>query len=115
MSRRRGQPRRGGRAAELLGPSGTPLRREDLPPPGLKRWGSRRKAEVVAGVDAGLISLDEACRRYALSLDEFRTWQRLLREHGLAGLRATRAKKVRPARPGHEASGGATTGARPAE
>ena len=79
----------------LLGPTGRPLTRETLPPPNTKRWVVRRKAEVVAGVDAGLITLEEACRRYALSVDEFRDWQRQLDDHGLAGLQATRPRDRR--------------------
>ncbi len=87
------------------GPTGEPMTRDDLPPPNTKRWVIRRKAEVVAGVRAGLISLEEACLRYNLSVDEFLSWQRLLEEHGIVGLRATRTKEYRdgadrPAPPG---------------
>jgi hypothetical protein len=69
----------------------------DLPPPNTKRWVIRRKAEVVAGVRFGLISLEEACRRYKLSIEEFLSWQRLIESHGLAGLRATRLQDYRAA------------------
>ena len=82
-------------ASAVPGPTGKPLTRQDLPPGDTERWVIRRKAEVVAGVRAGLITLDEACRRYALSIDEFLSWQRLLDEHGLPGLRVTRAKSYR--------------------
>ena len=68
---------------------------DDLPPPDTKRWVIRRKAEVVAAVRCGLISLDEACRRYTLSIEEFLTWQRLIDSHGLAGLRVTRLQDYR--------------------
>lgn len=71
---------------------------DDLPPPDTKRWVIRRKAEVVAGVRLGLISLDEACRRYRLSVDEFLSWQRLIERHGMRGLRATRVQEYRPGR-----------------
>ena len=50
---------------------------------------------VVAGVRTGLISLEEACQRYSLSVDEFLSWQTLLDAHGMNGLRATRLKKYR--------------------
>ena len=80
---------------QALSPSGAPMTIEDLPPPGTKRWVIRRKAEVVAGVRGGLITLEQACRRYRLSVDEFRSWERLLRAHGLPGLRITRVKKYR--------------------
>jgi len=43
----------------------------DLPPPGTKRWIARRKAAVVAAVRSGAIGLEEACRRYELSEEEF--------------------------------------------
>jgi hypothetical protein len=70
----------------------------DLPPPGTKRWVMRRKAEVVAGVRAGLLSIEEACERYTLSVEEFLSWQRLIDEFGMRGLRATRVQKYRARR-----------------
>jgi hypothetical protein len=79
-------------------PAGKPLTLADLPPPNTKRWVIRRKAEVVAGVHAGIISLSEACHRYRLSVDEFRSWERLLESHGVAGLRVTRVRQYRPVR-----------------
>jgi hypothetical protein len=69
----------------------------DLPSPNTKRWVIRRKAEVVAGVRNGVISLEEACRRYKLSIEEFLSWQRLIESHGLAGLRSTRLQDYRDA------------------
>ena len=80
---------------EVLGPTGKRMTFDDLPPAGTKRWVIRRKAEVVAGVRGGLISLNDACRRYRLSVDEFRSWEKLLEQHGLAGLRTTQVKKYR--------------------
>ena len=71
------------------------LTEQDLPPPDTKRWVMRRKADVVAGVRCGLISLDEACRRYTLSVEEFLSWQRLIDSHGVRGLRATRLQDYR--------------------
>jgi len=68
---------------------------DDLPPPGTRRWVIRRKAEVVAGVRAGLISLEEACKRYSLSVEEFLSWQRSIDRHGLRGLRTTRIQDYR--------------------
>jgi hypothetical protein len=68
---------------------------EDLPPPNTKRWVIRRKAEVVAGVRAGLLSLEEACERYKLSVEEFLSWQRLIDRHGVRGLRTTRLQEYR--------------------
>jgi hypothetical protein len=79
----------------VMGPDGSPLTIADLPPPGTKRWVIRRKAEVVAAVGGGLLSLDEACSRYTLSVDEFLVWQSSIDRHGFAGLRATRTQQYR--------------------
>jgi hypothetical protein len=84
-------------AAMVLGPSGKPIAFGDLPPPSTKRWVMRRKAEVVAGVRAGLLSLEEACERYTLSVEEFLSWQKLVDQHGVRGLRATQLQKYRRA------------------
>lgn len=80
---------------QAASPIGELMTLSDLPPPETKRWVIRRKAEVVAGVRLGIISLDEACRRYRLSLDEFLSWQRLIDRHGMRGLRATRVQEYR--------------------
>lgn len=76
-------------------PHGTPMSINDLPPPDTKRWVIRRKAEVVAGVRAGLITIEEACERYTLSIEEFLSWQRLIDSHGVRGLRATKIQDYR--------------------
>ena len=83
------------RPASVIGPAGKPLTIDDLPPPNTERWVIRRKAEVVAAVRAGLISLEDACQRYRLSVDEFLSWQRLIDRHGLRGLRTTRLQQYR--------------------
>ncbi|HEY0106221.1 MAG TPA: DUF1153 domain-containing protein [Rhizomicrobium sp.] len=67
----------------------------DLPEPNTKRWVPRRKAQVVAAVQRGVLSLDEACSRYALTVEEFLSWQRAVDRFGLAGLRATHAQEYR--------------------
>ena len=72
---------------------------ESLPPPNTKRWVTRRKAQVVAAVEHGSISLEHACERYSLSVEEFLSWQRAIEEHGLRGLRATRVQQYRTSRP----------------
>ena len=68
---------------------------DSLLPPDTKRWVIRRKAEVVAAVRAGVISIEDACRRYTLSIEEFLSWQRLVDSHGLPGLRVTRLQDYR--------------------
>jgi hypothetical protein len=79
----------------VIGPDGSPLTIADLPPPGTKRWVPRRKAEVVAAVRGGLLSVQEACSRYTLTVDEFNSWQESNDEYGLRGLRITRIQRYR--------------------
>lgn len=79
----------------VIGPTGAKLTLADLPPVGTERWVIRRKAEVVAAVRGGLLSLEEACGRYTLTVEEFLAWQRAIDRHGLAGLRATRVQQYR--------------------
>ena len=43
----------------------------------------------------GLLSLEEACDRYKLTVDEFLSWKRSIDRHGLPGLRATRIQDYR--------------------
>ena len=73
-----------------LGPFGVPLSASDLPPPDTQRWVVRRKAEVVAAVRGGLLSLDEACDRYSLTTEEFMAWQSSIDRYGLPGLKINR-------------------------
>ena len=83
------------RPTHVTGPDGSPLTMADLPAPGTKRWVIRRKAEVIAAVRGGLLSLEEACSRYMLTVDEFLSWQFSIDQHGLAGLRTTRIQQYR--------------------
>jgi hypothetical protein len=80
---------------QVVGPDGSPLTIADLPLPDTKRWVIRRKAEVVAAVRGGLLSIEEACRTYALTLDEFLAWQNAVDRFGLPGLRITRIQRYR--------------------
>jgi hypothetical protein len=70
----------------------------ELPPPQTKRWVPRRKAQVVAAVRGGALTLDEACHRYDLTVEEFLSWQRAIDKFGLPGLRATHAQEYRAAK-----------------
>jgi hypothetical protein len=67
----------------------------DLPAPDTKRWVARRKAALVSAVRSGAIRLEEACRRYQLSEQEFLAWERGIESHGVAGLRITRLQIYR--------------------
>ena len=79
----------------VIGPDGMPLTLADLPPKSTKRWVIRRKAEVVAAVRGGLLSLEEACERYQLTMEEFLSWQKAIDQYGMPGLRATRVQQYR--------------------
>ena len=83
------------RPAQVIGPLGEPLTLASLPSPDTTRWVVRRKAEVVAAVTGGLLSVDEACHRYSLTLEEFTSWQRAVDRSGMPGLRVTRIKHYR--------------------
>ena len=72
-----------------------PMTIEDLPSPSTRRWVVRRKAAVVTAVDSGLISQEDACARYSLSIEEFQSWQKAIAKNGVAGLRVTRVQYYR--------------------
>ena len=74
------------------------MRSPYLPPSDTQRWVARRKAAVVAAVRSGSISIEEACRRYHLSEEEFLAWERKIEAHGVAGLRITRLQIYRDVR-----------------
>ncbi len=69
-----------------------------LPPPGTTRWVARRKAQVVEAIQSGRLSLDEAWRRYRLSVEEFGAWKRALYRFGVEGLRVARTRAGRTGR-----------------
>ncbi|MDP9057340.1 MAG: DUF1153 domain-containing protein [Pseudomonadota bacterium] len=83
------------RAASVIGPLGESLTLEMLPAPDTTRWVVRRKAEVVAAVNGGLLTIDEVCERYHLTLEEFAAWQRAVDRSGMKGLRVTRIQHYR--------------------
>ena len=55
-----------------------------------QRWTVRRKAALIEAVRGGWLAIDEACRHYTLSVDEFVAWERDLDRYGVHGLRTTR-------------------------
>jgi hypothetical protein len=81
--------------SQVIGPLGEPLTIDSLPPPATTRWVVRRKAEVVAAVNGGLLTIDEVCSRYSLTLEEFASWQRAVDRSGMQGLRVTRIQHYR--------------------
>jgi hypothetical protein len=83
------------RQSLVIGPMGNEMTLADLPPPNTKRWVARRKAEVVSAVRGGLLSIDDACARYGLSVDEFLSWTKAIDDFGMQGLRTTRLQQYR--------------------
>jgi hypothetical protein len=83
------------RVASVIGPLGETLTLDTIPPSTTTRWVSRRKAEVVAAINGGLLSMDEACERYRLSIEELASWQRALDRAGVPGLRITKLQHYR--------------------
>jgi hypothetical protein len=76
------------------GPLGR-LTLDDLPSSSTAHWVSRRKAEVLAAIDGGLLSQSEACARYRLSVEELAGWRRSIDRAGIPGLRITRTQEYR--------------------
>jgi hypothetical protein len=71
----------------------------ELPPRDIKRWTARRKAAVVEAVHSGMITIEEVCRRYALSVEEFLSGHNTTQMHGVQGLEITKLQNYRyPAR-----------------
>jgi hypothetical protein len=58
----------------------------ELPPANTRRWVAHRKAAVLAAVSSGLLTIEEACRRYHMSEDELLAWQRAFDRYGIDGL-----------------------------
>ena len=54
----------------------------NLPSPHTKRWVARRKAEIVNAVRNGKMNIEDACRYYMLSTEEFAAWERAIEAHG---------------------------------
>jgi hypothetical protein len=66
-----------------------------LPPSNTVRWVASRKTMVLAAIDAGSLSIEEACLRYRLSIEEIASWSRLTELHGRDGLKTSKLEKYR--------------------
>jgi anti-sigma factor RsiW len=86
------------RVKYVIGPDGSQLTIADLPAPGTKRWVIRRKAEVVAAVRGGLLSLEEvfAVEEHLEVCDQCRTESAELSEVSsfLAGLTSDQVRSL---------------------
>ncbi|MEO0679138.1 MAG: DUF1153 domain-containing protein [Pseudomonadota bacterium] len=79
----------------VIGPDGGRLTRADLPSPRTRRWVASRKAAVVAAVNGGLISEDEAMDTWGLSEEELDSWRSAVSSHGVNALRTTALQRYR--------------------
>ena len=68
---------------------------ESVPPVDTRYWVPRRKAQVVKAVQADLLSVEEVCRMYRLTDEEFKGWQQAFLDSGEDGLRVTRRIRAR--------------------
>ncbi|SMG29766.1 CtrA inhibitor SciP [Paracoccus sp. J56] len=75
-------------------PDGSILTLADLPLP-QTRWVASRKAVVVAAVQYGLITRDEALRCYSLTEEELEAWIGAVTRHGRNALKITQLQKFR--------------------
>lgn len=76
-------------------PDGKTMTQADLPPATTSRWVSSRKAAVVKGVAFGLISTEDALKRWSLSEEELRQWTEALTLHGEGALKTTALQHYR--------------------
>lgn len=82
-----------------MGPYGEAITRDTLPAPGWRgRWTIRRKIELLAAVNGGVVSELEAFIWYGLSASELEAWRRHTLKAGLDGVSSTRNQKHRGAR-----------------
>jgi hypothetical protein len=58
-----------------------------------QRWTTRRKAAVIEAVRGGWVPIEEICRLYKLSVDEFLAWEHDIDRHGVFAACAARALK----------------------
>lgn len=82
----------GPRAVTLA--DGTVFTLADLPDVKTTRWVASRKARVVRGVRYGLITREDAIRRYDLSEEEFDGWVAAVDRAGEAGLKVSRSRSL---------------------
>ena len=64
------------------------MTRDSLPCPRTTRWVARRKAEVVSAVASGIVTVNEVCAMYRMSIDEFASWARAFDKTAFAGTAA---------------------------
>lgn len=86
--------------SQVFGPDGSILTPVNLPSDNHVRWSPRRKAEIVAAIRGGLLSVQEASVRYQLSSEELLNWAQAYDRDGLRGL-TTRRRSIARTDPGY--------------
>ena len=82
-------------ASYVIGPDGEKMTISDLPAPDTRRWVPRRKARVVAAVEGGLITPEEAFYRYSITEEEYECWKAAMSRFGMRGLCVTKINRIR--------------------
>ena len=62
----------------------------ELPPPSTLIWAAQTKAAVIEAVRGGWVPIEEVCRLYMISVDEFVSWEHDLDQLHPHRLRITR-------------------------
>jgi hypothetical protein len=78
------------RLKAVMGPVGDSISMATLPASDTARWTVRRKAEVLMAIAGGLLTINQAKKRYNLSNDELAAWRDAVERSGVMGLRATK-------------------------
>lgn len=91
MTRQSGRPKHG-KPSLVIGADGDVITRGSLPSASTRHWRIRIKAKVVAAVESGLITREEACARYHMSDEEYLEWRRRVKQSSLAGCVSHQAK-----------------------
>lgn len=71
-----------------------------LPPPTTQRWVKSRKIAVIKAIDNGVLTDEQACQRYSLTMEELESWKQALNRHGPGALRTTHLNRYRRAENG---------------
>ena len=64
----------------VRGPDGETITLSDIPVGNPKRWRPTMKARVIAAIEGGLISMEDAWRKYRLSRQEFDCWKAFMED-----------------------------------
>ena len=64
----------------VRGPNGETITLSDIPVGNPKRWLPATKARVMAAIEGGLISMEDAWRKYRLSRREYDCWKAFMDE-----------------------------------